>query len=159
MADDVLHGIKELTEANPALMALLPGGVWTRPIKPNAPGETSTPGATPEAFDAKGRLLRCMQIGASPGSLRDFSGPPMAYWDAPEITLRCLPHESEKRKLMEAGRRLLTLAEEAIIAGPAGEAFLLTAAGLIGPFDDPILQPAVVYLVRIRVDSVWRALA
>jgi hypothetical protein len=155
MGTDILTGIKNLIEARPEAMALLPGLVWTRSIKPNAPGETNTPGATPEAF-LNGRIQVCASIQPSAGSQAQLAGPKNAYWITPEIVVRCMPHASEKLKAEYACIEIMKALDDQVITGLSGEGLCLSLAGHIGPFDDPIIEPAVLYMVRVQVDSIWK---
>lgn len=150
-------GIKGVFDADATLVDLLPGKVWTRPIRQNkaAAGQPPTPGSTPEAFDGAGRIRRCASISSVPET-QNPTGLPTAYWGFPDIYLRCLPHESEKAKVEQAIRRIQALLHDRVLAGPEGEGLILSLAGRIGPDDDPIIPNAVLYMVRVQVDSVWK---
>lgn len=157
MADTIQNGIAAILRADATLMALLPGLVWTRRIRrnDNPPELPPTPGATPEAFDSAGRVLRCASVLNEMASV-DPTGPGGAYHAFPEVWLRCLPHETEKQKLEEAARRIITLLDGATIPGPAGEGVILGVAGRMMPDDDPLITPAVVDMIRVQATSVWR---
>lgn len=157
MADTIQNGIAAILRADAELMALLPGMVWTRRIKRNDNGADlpPTPGSTPEAFDAAGRIRPCASILNEMAS-SDPIGPAGAYHAFPEVWLRCLPHESEKLKLDAAARRIIALLDGARVAGPAGEGVILGVAGRMMPDDDPLITPAVVDMIRVQATSVWR---
>lgn len=154
--DTAQNGIATLIRSRPDIMSLLPGGVWTRRIKPNTnqDGLAPTPGSTPEAFDHAGRILRCVSVLNGTASV-DPLGPVGAYYGFPEVYFRCLPHETEKRLLNQAMDRVTRLIEGAVIPGLSGEGLILRAAARIDPDDDPELPPAVVGMIRVQVDSVW----
>lgn len=155
--DTIQNGIAERLRGDAELMDLLPGGVWTRAISPNTnpPGMEPVPGSTPEAFDSAGRIRRCASI-LNGEATRNPLGPRGAYMGFPEVYLRCLPHESEKRKLHEAAERIIFLLEGAVVTGLSGEGILLTVAARMLPTDDPVIHPAVVDMIRVQTDSVWR---
>jgi hypothetical protein len=149
--------IAERLRSDPALMALLPGLVWTRRIRPNdGPPESPTPGSTPEAFDHAGRIRRCAAVLPGTGAVQNPLGPRGAYYAFPEIWLRCLPHESEKQKLEEIAGRIIARIEGVSVAAPGGAAAILTVAARMMPDDDPELAPAVVDMIRVQADGVWR---
>lgn len=138
------------------LATLLPGGIWTRAIQPWRVGEEEAPGNTVSAFDSRGRIQRCLSITSSPLSAADDLGPVGAYRDFPELYLRCLPHTSEKEKLEQAIQLLHVAFRDAVLVGAQGEGLCVTVSGQIGPFDDQIIDNAVLYMVRVRVDSIWK---
>lgn len=156
MGKPVRYAMQDALNADSAVTDLLPGLVWTREIKPPAPPGGSQPGATPEAFDGT-RIKRCLSIMPSAGSTFYTNAPRNTYWDTPELFVRCLPHESEKalaeQAIHEIERCLLAAGR---LEGAQGEGLLLSLSGQIGPYDDPIIDNAVVYVVRVQVDSVWR---
>lgn len=157
MADTLQNGIAAILRADTELMALLPGRVWTRRISRNTnpDGTPPTPGSTPEAFDAAGRILRCASVLNSAADA-NLIGPPGTYYTFPEIWLRCLPHESEKRLLHAAAERIIALLDAGpVVEGLRGEGLVLGVVGRMMPDDDPELAPAVVDMVRVRADSMW----
>lgn len=156
MADTMQNGIAEALRSTPAIMALLPGGVWTRKItrNENPPEIDPTPGSTPEAFDEAGRIRLCASVLNGPAD-RDVLGPPRAYYGFPTVFLRCLPHESEQRKLHEVARLIIDRLDGLVIEGLGGEGIVLSVAGRMMPDDDPTLPPAVVDMIRVQADSVW----
>ena len=152
----IQNGIAELLRSDAELMALLPGGVWTRKIRKNdGPADTPAPGSTPDAFDHAGRIKRCASVlnGLAP---EDPLGPVGAFYAFPEIWLRCLPHESEKQRMDEAALRIIALIQGAIVPVPGGAAAVLRTAARMMPDDDPDLPPAVVDMIRVQANSVWR---
>lgn len=155
--DTVQNGIAQRLRDDAALAELLPGGVWTRRIarNTNGPDMEPVPGSTPTAFDEAGRIRRCAAV-LYAGTSRSPIGPETAYTGYLEIWLRCLPHESEKARLHEAARRMIALLDGAVLPGPDGEGIVLTVAGRMMPDDDPDLTPAVVDMIRVQTDSVWR---
>jgi hypothetical protein len=150
--------IAGLLRSDPALTALLPGGVWIRRIKPNdGTAEAPTPGSTPAAFDHAGRIKRCAAVLNGTGAVVNPLGPEAAFYAFPEIWLRCLPHESEKQKLEEAAQRIIAIIRTAgRVSTPGGTATILTVAARMMPDDDPDLPPAVVDMIRVQADGVWR---
>lgn len=149
--------LANMIRGNPDIMDLLPGGVWTRRIKPNeGEPDSPTPGSTPDAFDDRGRLLLCVSILNGEASA-DLLGPPKAYYAFPEIWIRCLPHDSEKRKLESAATLIIDLLDDAIISIGDGLSGSVKVVGRMMPDDDPDLRPAVVDMIRVQVDSVWSA--
>ena len=153
----VQNGIANLLRSSPAIMGLLPGGVWTRRIRKNdGPADAPTPGSTPGAFDAAGRILRCAAV-LNGIATDNPTGPAGAYVAYPEIWLRCLPHESEQERLEEAALHILDLLRDGsrIRVTGGGVAFLRNAARMM-PDDDPDLPPAVVDMIRVQADGIWR---
>lgn len=149
------NGIAALLRADPAVRALLPGGVWTRRIRRNEGTDAEpTPGSTPGAFDAAGRIRRCAAV-LNGIAADDPLGPAGAYYAFPEIWLRCLPHESEKQRLEEAAVRIVALMEGARVAAPGGGATVLRVAARMLPDDDPELPPAVVDMIRVQAGGIW----
>lgn len=138
------------------LMELLPGGVWTRRIRRNEapPGNPPTPGSTPEAFDHEGRFLRSVSILNGEASA-DLYGPPDAFYAFPEIWLRCMPHESEKRRIEQAASMITAMLSGETIPLGTGRSAVGTVVARMGPDDDPDLRPAVVSMIRVQIDSVW----
>lgn len=155
--DTAQNQIAALLRDDPELAELLPGGVWTRRIKPNrAPaGAPPTPGSTPEAFDEKGRIRPCASVLPGGPRSRNPLGPGGAYYGFPEAYFRCLPHEGAKRALHAAMDRATALIEGAVVAGTAGEGLLLRVGARVEPDDDDDLPPAVVGMVQVQIDSVW----
>ena len=153
----IQNGIAELLRADAALSDLLPGRIWTRRIRPNdGPDATPAPGSTPEAFDSAGRIRRCAAVlnGQAPANPL---GPSGAFYAFPEIWLRCLPHESEKQLLEQAALRIIALlATGPGVLMPGGGAAILSLAARMMPDDDPELPPAVVDMIRVQADGVWR---
>jgi hypothetical protein len=152
----IQNGIAELLRGDPELVALLPGGIWTRRIRPNdGPPEAPSPGSTPEAFDHAGRIRRCAAVlnGLAP---ENPLGPVGAFYSFPEVWLRCLPHETDKQRLEAAAQRIIRLTEGARVSLPGGGAAILTIAARMMPYDDPDLPPAVVDMIRVQADGVWR---
>lgn len=150
------NGIAKLLRDDTELMALLPGGVWTRKIKKNdGPAEAPAAGSTPEAFDGAGRIKRCAAVlnGLAP---EDPLGPAGAFYAFPEIWIRCLPHESDKQRLEAAAVRIITLMQGAIVPMPGGAAAVLRVSARMMPDDDPDLPPAVVDMIRVQANSLWR---
>lgn len=157
MADAITiqSAIADALRSDSVLMDLLPGGVWTRRIRKNdSTPEAPTPGSTPDAFDSKGRILRCASI-INGEATSDPFGPPGAFYAFPEIWMRCLPLDSEKRKLEEAALRIIELLQGRMVPLHAGRGGILTISARMMPDDDPDLQPAVVDMIRARLDSVW----
>lgn len=156
--DTIQNGIANRLRGDAELMELLPGGVWTRPIRmnENGPGLPPTPGSTPDAFDHAGRIRRCASVlnGEAPANPL---GPVGAYMAQPEIYLRCLPHESDKHALNLAAERIIALLQGYVLTGLGGEGVVLSVAGRMMPDDDPVLTPAVVDMIRVAADGVWRA--
>lgn len=151
----IQQSIAHLVRMTPDVMNLLPGGVWTRRIRRNeGDDDTPTPGATPEAFDHRDRIQRCLAILNGEASA-DVFGPPGAYYAFPELWLRCLPHDSEKRKLEEVAMLLIELLDGKVIPIGDGQSGVLKIVGRMLPDDDPDLPPAVVDMIRVQVDSVW----
>jgi hypothetical protein len=150
--------IADRLRSDAALMALLPGGVWTRRIRKNdGPPESPTPGSTPEAFDHAGRIKRCVAVLPGTGAVENPLGPHGAFYAFPEIWLRCLPHESEKQKLEEAALRIIEIIRASgRVSAPGGTAATLTVVARMMPDDDPDLPPAVVDMIRVQADGVWR---
>ncbi len=151
----IQNGIAAILRADVDVAGLLPGGIWTRPIRRNdGTPEEPTPGSTPEAFDARGRIRRCAAI-LNGETTANPIGPAGAFYAFPAIWLRCLPHETEKVHLERAALRIITLLHGGRISMPDGRSGIVTVQGRMGPDDDPDLQPAVVDMIRIQVDSVW----
>ncbi|MGN6033530.1 MAG: hypothetical protein ACTHQE_17895 [Thermomicrobiales bacterium] len=152
----ISDAIRQHLEAQLPIMALLPGGIWTRPIRrnDNPDGSPPVPGSTPGAFDGAGRIKACASIEPGIGNFNPAQN--RAYWAFPEVHLRCLPHESEKAKLEDVRRLIIAAIEGQMIRGPSGEALHLRVSGHIGPDDDPIIQPAVVTTVTVQIDSIWK---
>jgi len=152
----IADALRQHLEAQAPIMAFLPGGVWTRPIRrnDNPTAASPTPGSTPGAFDSAGRIKACASI--EPGIANFNPAQNHAYWAFPEIHLRCLPHESEKAKLEDVRRLIIMAIEGQMIRGPSGETLHLRVSGHLGPDDDPIIQPAVVTTVTVQIDSIWK---
>ncbi|WP_300268714.1 hypothetical protein [Microbacterium sp.] len=149
----------KLLRDDETLGELLPGGIWTRQIMPNSnpAGTDPTPGSTPDAFDHAGRIKRCAAVLYDDVSaVRNPVGPDSAYMGGVNIFLRCLPHETEKRKLHDAAERIIALCEGAVLTGTRGEGLVLSISARMMPTDDPNLPPAVVDMIRVQTDSVWR---
>ena len=152
----IQNGIAELLRGDPELVTLLPGGIWTRRIRPNdGTPEAPAAGSTPEAFDHAGRIRRCAAVlnGLAP---ENPLGPAGAFYAFPEIWLRCRPYESDRQRLEEAAQRIIRLIEGARVALPGGGAAILTVAARMMSDDDPDLPPAVVDMLRVQADGVWR---
>lgn len=152
----IQNGIADLLRADPELMEMLPGGVWTRRIRKNdgTPEEPSK-GSTPGAFDEAGRIKRCISVLNGVASENPI-GPAGAYWAFPEIWMRCLPHQSEKDKLEWIANRVIELIQGARVPVPGSGVAVLRCAGRMMPDDDPDLPPAVVDMIRVQADGVWR---
>jgi hypothetical protein len=135
---------------------LLPGGLWTRDIRPYKPGEEDAPGNTASAFDNRGRILSCLSITTAPTNQANDFGPKAAYWEQPELYFRCLPHASRKAETESAIAMLHVACRDAVLVGAKGEGLNLRIVGQIGPYDDAVITNAVLYMVRIQVDSIWK---
>jgi len=164
MGETILKAIKTRLETSDpatgytaaALSTLLNGGIWTRNVVAWKAGDDPAPGNTNAAYDAAGRIRRCLSVTASPVSTAYQSAPVGTYWEYPELYLRCLPHESEKTKAEQACAIIRRRLQGAVLQAPDGEGMVLTLAGQIGPFDDQIIQNAVLYMIRVQVDSIWK---
>lgn len=158
MADTIQNGIADRLREDAELMALLRGGIWTRRIKKNTnpPGVDPTPGSTPEAFDERGRIRPCASVLPGGPRSRNPLGPGGAYFGFPEVYFRSLPHEGAKLALHQAMRRTTALLGGAVLRGPGGEGLMLSISARLDPDDDPELPPAVVGMLQVQVDSVWR---
>lgn len=150
----IVNALADWLRSQSDVVELLPGGIWTRRIKrnDNGPGQQPTPGSTPGAFDHAGRILRCVSI--LPGALdRDEGGPPFAFAGYPEIYVRCLPVEIEEQRLDEAVRLIMSRLHRAVITD-GHDVYALSAMGLMGLDDDPVLAPSMVELIRVQTDTV-----
>lgn len=157
MADAITiqSAIASILSNNEELMELLPGKVWTRRIRKNdSTPESPTPGSTPDAFDSEGRIRLCASV-INGEATSDPFGPPGSFYAFPEIWLRCPPHDSQKRKLEEAALLIIDLLDGATLPLNGGVGGVLSISARMMPDDDPDLQPTVVDMIRVRLDSVW----
>jgi hypothetical protein len=155
-----INVIKDIIESNPAIMANLPGGVWTRTIMRNVstePGE-QTPGSTPGAFDngGKGRVKRSVSIIGTPESdvPNRAEG---AYISGVELWFWCLPHESDKlivSETIEAVKRLIN--EEGKSISILGGGARLRYAGALPFIDDAGIGGVLSRRVTFQISGVWR---
>ena len=151
-----VNAIAAMLRAESAIMDDLPGLVWTREIKRNvAEGAVATPGSTPEAFDAQGRLLRCLAILDGPEPANDF-GPPGAYIGAPRLVFYCQPKETEKARLdVVIAATIARLRGRSIAVDAYAAAAVVRIAGRDGFQDDPFLTNAVYSTLTLQLDGVW----
>ena len=151
-----VNAIATILRADSAIMADLPGLVWTREIKRNvADGAVATPGSTPEAFDSAGRIRRCLAIIDGPEPANDF-GPPGAYIGAPRLVFYCQPKETEKERLDAViAATIARLRGRSIPIDAYGAAAVVRIAGRDGFQDDPVLTNAVYSTLTLQLDGVW----
>jgi len=148
---------RRIKEAS-AIMAELPGLVWTRRVKQNvAKGSTPTPGSTPQAFDADGRILRCASILDGPEPANLF-GPPGAYIGAPRIVFYCRPHQTEKDRMEAVMTSVIDLLRgKSIPVATYGAAAIVSIANRTQFEDDPVLPNAVSAELSLQLDGIrWK---
>ena len=144
--------IASLLAGDAQLAAILPGGVWTRPLKREGPG------ATPEAFAATGQV-RPAAVVRDGGETADGSGPDTAYLGFPQIFLYAPATANGRAAVESAVARIVELVHGASVAGAGQTGAGLRIASRLGVDDDPALAGAVVDVVRIQVDGLWRDVA
>ncbi len=148
--------LKLVFDADPILVGLLPGGVWTRRVQRNvAKGPTPTDGSTPGAFDANGHILACMSILSENQIDGLTSGPPDAWFGTVNLWFWCLPHRSKQNQVDDAiqhiqqayNRRPLYLDDTPVMIRPAGRT---------GWLDDPDILRSTVTRMALQVDGARR---
>lgn len=150
--------IKDKVEADAGIMAILTGGVWTRPIVRDQSPDPNDPtrGSTPDAFETiqPYRIKPCLSI-AEGTQDKNSSGVPGAMFGFPTLWLRSQPKDTEKAKLEDVFLRLKRLFDAKPLPMPSGAGCIVSMAGRMGPIDDPVISGAVVMMVRLQIDGIW----
>jgi len=158
VSQSAVKEIERRIKEKPAIMDELPGLVWTRRVKKNvAKGPTPTPGSTPQAFDADGRILRCISILDGPEPTNLF-GPPGAYIGAPRIVFYCLPQQTEKDKMEAVMVNVIDLLRgKSIPVAAYGAAAIVSIANRTQFEDDVVIPNAVSAELSLQLDGIrWK---
>lgn len=154
--------IQALIVADAGIMALLTGGVHTRPIVRDQKNDPLDPmvGSTPEAFETDPPYRIKPNMSIEEGSAhRNSGGPRGAMWQFPTLWLRSQPKDTEKAKLEDVFVRLLAIfgtANGKLVLMPSGSGGSIKVVERLGPIDDRTISGAIVMMVRCQLDGVWR---
>lgn len=162
----IQESIKTAIEADATIMAILTGGVYTRPIKRDRnDGEptviVAAEGSTPDAFetDPPYRIKPNLTIDQRMSEVEDANGPNGSMMAFPILNLRARPIQTEKDKLDAAWVRLRVIfgvnGKEKPFAMPGGAAMMTKIVGRLGPMDDPTFTNCVVLQVRMQINGIW----
>jgi hypothetical protein len=155
----IAEQLREDIIAYAPLIPYLNGRVYTRPIMRNmGPVDDPSPGSTPEAFDATGRVL--LNVSIEEGvSTANSGGPVDSMWGFPTLWLRCRPVLSEKTKMEDVFYLLRRFLHMRQMAMAMNTGCIVRVAGRTGPFDDRAIQDCVVLMVQLQIDGVWEVLS
>lgn len=143
-----------------ALMALLTGGVYDRPIKrgqTDGAGRVTPPGATPQAFASVAPFQpRPAAVIVDGIDESDPFGPAAAYWSFPMIYLYAPPTTSGKETIANAWDLMHSRLHNWRFGAANGMGALVSVVGRIGIIDDPEDDKRVLGGMRLQVSGIWR---
>src|SRR5690349_3649648 len=132
-----------------SLSTLLPGGIYTRPIKREGNGKTLT------AFDADGDPLPAAVVMDGTDEQAAF-GPDGSFQSFPWIYLYAQPHDTGKATIAEAWDQLFSLLHGWHFATGNGTDCEVRVIGRLAVMDDPDATDRVMGGMRLQVTGLWR---
>lgn len=131
------------------LNTLLPGGIWTRPIKREGNG------ATPTAFDADGDPLPAAVVVDGTDQQTPF-GPDASFMSFPQIYIYAQPHDTGKATIAEAWDQMYGLLHKWRFATGNGTDAEVQVIGRLGVMDDEPGSDRILGGMRLQVTGLWR---
>lgn len=144
-----------------ALTALLPGGIYTRPIKRGSlddAGRLVPPGATPDAFDSvnPSSRPRPSAVVMDGDDNADPLGPGGSFHEFPWVYFYAPPHDSGKDTIATAWDQAYSRLHDWRFATANGTGAHVRVIGRLATRDDPDDSTRVVGGMRLQVTGLWR---
>lgn len=144
-----------------AITTLLPGGIYTRPLKRgelDSAGRLVPPGATPDAFDSvnpQSRPRPAAVISDGDDSA-NVLGPNSAFDSFPWVYFYASPHDTGKDTIANAWDAAHSRLHDWHFATGNGTDAVVKVIGRLGTRDDPDDSTRSVGGMRLQVTSLWR---
>ena len=134
-----------------SLTLLLPGGIWTRPLKRE--GEGATPTAFAPTFPYQPRAAAVVVDGTDESAA---FGPDGSFVSFPWVYLYAEPHENGKATIANAVDQIFGLLHGWHFATGNGTDCEVRVIGRLAVMDDPDATDRVMGGMRLQVSGLWR---